>query len=306
MAYTDLLTPVVCNLCGADDYRVIYPPQYESATAKDLLDRFRSSGEEILIDQLVRCKRCGFQYLNPHLPDTKILEGYSGGTDENFVSQAAAREKTFARSLRTIETVCPGRGRVLDVGTAGGSFLHVAQKLGWDVAGCEPNRWLCDWAKKRYGLTVQLGTLYDLPSSFEAQFNLVTLWDVLEHLSDPKDALRRCHAILKPGGCLAINYPDIGSWISRLMGRHWVFLLSVHLSYFTADTIERFLRETGFTPIRWKPHFQQLELDYLFMRLRAYSPGLSSLGKSLLRLVPIAKVPIPYWLGQTLVLAKRS
>lgn len=293
-------------MCGADDYRVVYPPRYESSTAKDLVDRFRSSGEEVLIDQLVQCRRCGLKYLNPRLPISKILEGYSNGTDENFVSQASARESTFEHCLDTIEKMFPARGRILDVGTAGGSFLHVAKKRGWEAAGCEPNRWLCEWARDHYGLSLHPGILSDLPASLHGSFDVVTFWDVLEHVGDPKAALKECSRFLKPGGILAVNYPDIGSWISRLMGRRWVFLLSVHLTYFTQESMKRFLQETGFTPLRWQPHFQQLELQYLFQRMNAYSPFFSKTGLRGVQFFGLGKQRIPYWLGQTLVLAKRS
>lgn len=221
------------------------------------------------------------------------------------MSQASARESTFERCLDAIEKERPGRGRILDVGTAGGSFLHVAKKRGWQVSGCEPNRWLCTWARDHYGLSLHPGTLSDLPGSLHGSFDAVTFWDVLEHLGDPKAALKECFLLLRPGGILVVNYPDIGSWISRVMGRRWVFLLSVHLTYFSADTMTQLLRETGFTPLRWKPHFQQLELQYLFQRLNAYAPLLSKAGLSCVRLLHLGKLKIPYWLGQTLVLAKR-
>ncbi len=246
------------------------------------------------------------KYLNPRLPPEKILAGYSAGSDENFISQASAREMTFERCLQAIEKVRPGRGRILDVGTAGGSFLQAAAKRGWEVAGCEPNQWLCDWARDHYGLSIQPGTLSDLPHSWKNSFDVVTFWDVLEHVSDPKTTLQECRLFLKPGGILVVNYPDIDSWISRLMGRRWVFLLSVHLTYFTRDTLTRFLQETGFAPLRWQPHFQQLELEYLFQRMNAYSSFLSKTGLGCVRFLGLGKLRIPYWLGQTLVLAKQA
>ena len=65
--YQDLLGKVRCNLCGSDSYEVIYPPRYALAKPENILDTFRSSGDELLLDQLVRCKRCGLMYLNPGL-----------------------------------------------------------------------------------------------------------------------------------------------------------------------------------------------------------------------------------------------
>jgi hypothetical protein len=125
-AYQSLLESVPCNLCGKDDYRVVYPPRYDLAKPEEIMHTFRSSGDEVLLDQLVECNNCGLMYLNPRLRSDVVIEGYSEGSDEMFVSQVAGRERTFARSLDLIEKYRPQRGRILDVGTAGGSFLSVA------------------------------------------------------------------------------------------------------------------------------------------------------------------------------------
>ena len=129
--YIDLLDHVVCNQCGADDFEVIYPPDYSNAKSEDLKNSFRSSGDELLLDQLVKCRVCGLQYLNPRIKQDVVLEAYSDGSDETFISQASARERTFASCLNTIEKNTSMRGKILDVGTAGGSFLSVAKQRGW-------------------------------------------------------------------------------------------------------------------------------------------------------------------------------
>jgi len=59
--YQALLESVPCNLCGADDYQVVYPPRYEHAMPDEIVNTFRSSGDEVLLDQLVKCNRCGLQ-----------------------------------------------------------------------------------------------------------------------------------------------------------------------------------------------------------------------------------------------------
>ncbi|MBE20654.1 MAG: hypothetical protein CL481_00450 [Acidobacteria bacterium] len=301
---TGQLEDVPCNLCGADDYSVIRPARYSHADAGELSQRFRSSGDEVLIDQLVRCQRCGLQYVSPRLRLESILEGYSSAVDEDFVSQVGARERTFERCLDLVEAHAGPRGRILDVGTAGGSFLHVAQHRGWQVAGCEPSRWLCTWAQEHYGLRISPGTVFDMKEDENGSFDVVTLWDVLEHVPDPKGLLVECRRLLKPGGLLVVNYPDIGSWIARVMGRKWVFLLSVHLYYFTSATIQRLLHQAGFGLIHRGPHVQTLELGYIARRMNAYVPGISRIGSRLVSLLRVQHAMVPYWMGQTCVFAR--
>jgi 2-polyprenyl-3-methyl-5-hydroxy-6-metoxy-1,4-benzoquinol methylase len=302
--YKSLLEYVSCNLCGSDDFEIVYPPRYEEAKPDKINDTFRSSGDEVLLDQLVRCKNCGLQYLNPRLRTDVVIEGYSAGSDETFVSQATGRERTFAKSLKHIERLRPQKGRLLDVGTAGGSFLAVAKRAGWEVAGCEPNRWLCDWANQHYGLKVIPGTIFDMQLP-DNSFDVVTLWDVLEHTSDPTAVLQECNRVLKPNGLLLVNYPDIQSLASRLMGRRWVFLLSVHLYYFTGNTISAILEKVGFHTLERKQHWQSLELGYILFRMQAYIKPVASLFGGIVKFLRWEHFQFPYWMGQMLVISEK-
>lgn len=303
--YKRLLETVQCNLCGEDDFEIVYPPDYESAKPDDILHTFRSSGDEILLDQLVRCENCGLEYLNPRLGETVVVEGYSEGSDEMFVSQAAGRERTFAKSLKIIEKHTQTRGDLLDVGTAGGSFLAVAKQRGWEVAGCEPNRWLAAWGKEHYGIDIHAGTIFDMQLK-DASFDVVTLWDVLEHTPDPKAVLLECRRLLKPGGLLVVNYPDINSLVSRLMGRGWVFLLSIHLYYFTKETITKMLETNGFKVSNNRRHWQTLELGYILFRMQSYAAAPAKIAIKVVNKLRLQHLQIPYWMGQVLVLAEKA
>lgn len=302
--YQQLLRHAKCNLCGADDYEIVYAPRYELTDPDRVADTFRSSGDQVLMDQLVKCRVCGLQYLEPRLPEDVILDAYGGGTDERFVSQARAREHTFSRYLPDIREAAGGVGRVLDVGTAGGSFLAVSQRAGWDVVGCEPNRWLAAWGRQHYGIPIHPGTLADLKLPDES-FDVVTLWDVLEHVTDPMALLVECRRVLRPDGVLVVNVPDIGSLPARLMRRRWVFLLSVHLSYFTRETLAAMLTRAGFQPIRYRRHWQHLELGYVLSRMRPYLGGVATAAERCARALRLAHIAIPYWVGQTNVLARK-
>jgi SAM-dependent methyltransferase len=306
MEARDARETVVCNLCQAPSYRIVYAARDVSDVEVNLAERFRSSSDVTLVEQLVECTNCGLQYVNPRLKADLVLEGYSHGSDEAFVSQARSREHTFAKSLDAIERQTNGRrGRILDVGTAGGSFLRAASQRGWEVEGCEPNRWLCDWAQTHYGISVRPGTVVEqaYPAS---EFDVVSLWDVLEHTPDPKSLILECHRLLKPNGLLVVNYPDIGSWVARLMGRSWVFLLDVHLYYFTRATLRRLLADAGFTVSLTRPHYQWLELGYVLRRARPYVGIPALLAERASSSVGLHKWRIPYWIGQTLVIARKS
>jgi 2-polyprenyl-3-methyl-5-hydroxy-6-metoxy-1,4-benzoquinol methylase len=301
------LEDVPCNICGSIEAHVLQPSTYDTDTLKatDLTRTFSSSSDERLNHRLVACARCGLQYVSPRLRADAVLEGYSGGSDELFVSQARGREITFGKSLDLIQRVWKrGPGRLLDVGTGGGSFPFIASRRGWQVEGCEPNRWLCDWALENYNLPIRPGTVFE--QNFPARsFDVVTLWDVLEHTPDPKSEVREAHRLLREKGLLVINYPDIGSWIARLMGRSWVFLLDVHLYYFTRATIRKLLEDADFEVVVIRPHFQRLGCAYVLQRAAPYMGAFARLLVRLVRILGLAEWQVPYWMGQTLVIARK-
>lgn len=296
---------VKCNLCGADNYSVLYEAQYDMEKDEDISVKFRSSGDETLIDRVVKCNDCGLIYINPVLDPSMVLEGYRKGTDETFVSQNEARKKTFTKCLKLIEKYCKKPGKILDVGTAGGAFLHICKQKGWEVSGCEVNEWLCKWGKKNYRIPINSGTLFD--QKYKASsFDVITLWDVLEHTPDPKKVLKECNRILKPGGLLIINIPDIGTWIAKLMRRKWVFLLSVHLFYFTKKTIIKMMENSGYEVLRINPHFQFLEFSYIFKRAQTYIGKIALFGLKMINIFGLGKLMIPYWMGQTLFIMRKK
>jgi SAM-dependent methyltransferase len=300
------LEDVACAVCGGDGYEVVIPSRRDPGRAIDLQTVFRSSGDEPLQDRMVRCTSCGLHYVRPRLRWELILEGYRGGTDENFVSQVAFRERTFRACLDKIEKVArpPGR-RVLDVGAAGGSFLAMARERGYEALGCEPSTWMCGFARERYSLDLHPGTIFDMPVA-PASVDLLTLWDVIEHTPDPRAVLVRAHELLTPDGVLVMSWPDYASLAARGLGSKWPFLLTVHLYYFTPATMTELLRRTGFRALDYRPHVQTLELGYVAMRAAPYLGPLAGLVRGPVRALGLEHLPLSYWVGQTMVVAKKS
>jgi SAM-dependent methyltransferase len=297
---------VPCNICGSDRYDVVIPSRRDPSKPVDLETVFRSSGDEPLQDQMVRCKDCGLYYVRPRLRWDLILQGYKGGTDENFVSQVAFRERTFVRCLERIEAaVRPPGKRVMDVGAAGGSFLAMARARGYEPIGCEPSTWMCAFAQSHYGLALHPGTIFDMKVP-EGSVDLLTLWDVLEHTPDPTAVLKRAHALLAPGGVLTISVPDYGSLAARGLGGRWPFLLTVHLYYFDPRTTKDLFARTGFELLRHQAHLQTLEMGYVGKRAAPYLGPLGGLLTGALKALRLDRLPFHYWVGQTMFVARKK
>ena len=297
---------VPCNACGADDAQVLYPMlDQRRVEAIPLDERFAASSDIQGGEQIVRCRRCGLAYMNPRVIPSSIMAGYTEADNSTYVSQSSGRMSTFRRCVKLLEPYAGTHRRVIDIGCAGGFFVKAADEAGWEAHGVEPSRHLVGYARRELGLSrVEQGTLSDrrYPDGF---FDAVTYWDVLEHLPDPMQELREVSRVVRPGGAVLINYPNFASVWSRLLGRKWWFVLSVHLYYFTPETMRKMLDQVGFDVVESRMHFQELSLGYLFTRLEAYAPALARAGGRAVRALGLADRQVRYYASQTNVIATR-
>jgi len=298
------LENIMCKICGADDFDIIYPerPEINSLNPKEL---FSSSSHKISVEQIVKCKYCGLVYVTPRFKPAVVVRSYSGAIDSDYVSQELARLATFKKSLHLLAQYTPRPGKLLDVGAAAGYFVKAASAAGWKAEGVEPGRWISKYARKKLGVKIRPGTIHGYrfrPNSFD----VVTYWDVLEHVPDPSADLAKASKVLKKGGLLFVNYPDFSSIPSKIFGRKWWFILSIHLFYFTPVTITKILEKHGFKILKIKPHFQTLELGYLIYRLKSYSELGYKIMLPIAKLLQLDKFHLPYYAGQTLVIAQKK
>lgn len=229
------MTPVrACPLCG-----------HAQATPLFVRDGY----------DIVRCPGCQLVFVgqDPAHIDFKALYGesyYSGGSDAvfaDYVGQQAARRAQARRKLwllRHLAPRLPAGGHWLDVGCAAGFFLAEAQAH-YQVQGVELSDWSSAFARERLGLPVFTGTLQQaaLPA---AQFDVVSLWDVIEHVADPLPLLAEVARVLKPGGQVVVSTGDWGSAYAQARQPQWHLLTPPwHLSFFSRATLAEAGRRAG-------------------------------------------------------------
>jgi SAM-dependent methyltransferase len=307
-ASAQLFETVSCPLCGSNDSTVIrastYPP---SVTAEDIHKVYSASSAHELQDRVVRCTQCGLIYVNPRPAAELTIGSYSDAVDPTFVAQNDSRIAAFRKSLKNVLRKLGqsgGEGRMLlDIGCAGGAFPVAARELGFNAIGVEPSRWMADFARRTYGLDVRDGILK--PGMFPSgSFDVVTLWDVIEHVPQPHDLLALAADLLKPGGLLLVNYPDVGSAAARLLGTRWPFWLSVHLLYYTRETITRQLERAGFSVLWLEPCYPSLPLGYVLQRAANAFPPFGWLIRPL-NALGVGKLPVTYNMGQVLSVSRK-
>jgi 2-polyprenyl-3-methyl-5-hydroxy-6-metoxy-1,4-benzoquinol methylase len=137
---------------------------------------------------------------------------------------------------------------LLDFGSGWGFFLSVAQEQGWKIQGLEPLPASAVYARATFGLDILTDTLRH--DSFPPQsFDAITAFQVFEHLPFPGQDLRHLHAMLRPGGLILVEVPNIDTWSVRLLKARHRHFVQDHLNFFSADTLSQLLTQTGFTVV---------------------------------------------------------
>jgi SAM-dependent methyltransferase len=194
---------------------------------------------------LVECRSCGLIY-NPDAREDRGEFGeryYVEGVYADYVADRDAVRRSAASRLRALERIAPGR-RLLDVGCAAGYFMEAARSRGWEVSGLELSGYAGARARAAE-LDVHEASILDPPAL--APFDAITLWDTIEHISDPALAVRNARRMLRPGGVLAISTGDRRSAVARALGPRWRLLGDpTHKFFFDQPTLQRLLMNEQF------------------------------------------------------------
>lgn len=210
-------------------------------------DRLHGQGGNFTI---VECASCGLIYLDPRPDSTEIDRYYP----EDYISYPKAIEdesskfrkldRRYGLYKRCNEVIkrTGKAGRILDVGSATGIFLYGMKQRGWETFGVEPSHHAAEFARKRFNLEVVEGYLEE--AHFESgYFDVVTLWDVLEHVPSPRETLKEISRILKPNGWLVLSLPNPNSWERKWFGKHWAgWDVPRHFHIFNQNTLTRYLQ----------------------------------------------------------------
>ncbi len=237
--FMSTLEHIDCPICEQDETKLLFK--------KDSLS-------------VVSCRHCSLRYVNPRINRQTLKEGYV----ETYyppdkverIHQDSMEWLQISERLMELEKQHQGKGRLLDVGCGIGTFLNLAREQGWDSYGIDPSKSGISFAQQEYNLNVKCGDIFD--SSFsKAHFDVITLYHVLEHISELNPFLSEIGKLLKPSkkdekaSTLVIEVPNGGGLQSRLQKADWPYVHPHdHLYYFSSQSLPKLLQKHGFRNIR--------------------------------------------------------
>lgn len=267
-----MLTIEKCLVCGSNQFEPFL-------VCKD----YTVSQENF---NIVSCKSCGFKFTNPR-PDNSVLGNYYKA--ESYVSHTDSkkgiinklyhrvRNYTLKQKIKLVSSYV-SRGTILDYGCGTGMFLSECKKAGWETFGMEP-----DDSARRIASEKNLNLFADKNTLqlhiAEKEFDAITLWHVLEHVTDMYNTLAFFKHKLKSNGVLIIAVPNHKSYDAEYYKEFWAaYDVPRHLHHFDLKSMTTLLEDTGFKLIETKP--MKFDSFYVSMLSEKYKTGTVNLVKA--------------------------
>jgi len=198
-----------------------------------------------------RCSSCALVFLAPIPVDlgSYYRDDYIAYTVPSSVEQLAAQAEKVRFRMELVQKFVSG-GRLLEIGPSYGGFAFLAKQAGFDVEAIEMDATCCRFLTSVVGVKAVHSSDVNAALTTLGDYNVIALWHVVEHLSDPWATLDLLANRLLPGSILVISTPNPDSWQFKIFGRFWVHVDAPrHLALIPAPLLTRFLRARGLNPL---------------------------------------------------------
>ena len=262
-----------CPNCGQDCYTVLFESNMgKSDFHQGIESVYMLPGDKY--GRHVECQRCHLVYVNPIIREEKINNDYSQMNSIDATIVRGSRLRAAKSQVRMINKYINGTS-FLDIGCGEGFFPSTAASAGYSTKGIEISQAAAAYAEREFGLDIEARAFEELqlPGNY---FDVVTLWQVLEHLPHPLEILKEAHRILKPGGLIATSTPNIEGIPSRILRRKWWNIRKIHINQFSTKTLTYILQNAGFRNISSSSYTESISLLMLLIpilrHLKIYEP----------------------------------
>tara|TARA_Y100001936_G_C16075399_1_gene673675 strand:- start:406 stop:1338 length:933 start_codon:yes stop_codon:yes gene_type:complete len=206
---------VLCNNCESNDLKQLW-----------IKDNF----------SYCQCNKCKLNFISPRLTLSEINKIYEVGYDSKNLHKPPPHDfSLYSLFFKTIEKYRLNN-QLLDVGCFRGDILFGAKQKSWDVHGIEISEKAAEYGKINYDIDINIGSLFD--AKYDSNFfDVISMFDVIEHLSDPSSYLYEINRILRPGGVLYVDTPNFNSINRYIFKEQWSVFFPWHLYYFTPNSL---------------------------------------------------------------------
>jgi len=236
---------------------------------------------------IYKCQGCSVCFVFPQPPKKEILSIYGadyfrrGNKYQISSTSGAEKSSVLFNEQQKLQKIAEFKtsGNLLDCGCATGEFLYAAKREGFDINGLEVSSTAAEIASRSLEIKIDNCELMDADYSKEF-YDVITFWDVVEHLKDPVSVFKKANEILKPDGIIAFSTGDIFSLWARLTGSYWQLLTPPqHLFFFNLKSIETALKLSGFELIEYYYLGKKVKIEFLIFKITETFGNIGILGK---------------------------
>ena len=293
-----------CAICGTENAaRDLYPPNFDLDAFNPTIFSARRAPDRIHY-RMVKCHQCGLVRSDP-VADEQLLANLYTQSKFDYGTEVENLRRTYGHYLAKLDSLGVKKKSLLEIGCGNGFFLEQALAQGYtDVRGVEPST----EAISRAIPTIRKQIVCDVmrPGLFEAAtFDVVCLFQVFDHLSDPAGVLDECLRILKPGGFLLILNHNIDASSARILREHSPIIDIEHTYLYSPKTLKFFVEKHGFQGVKSGEVWNSYTLQYLF-RLLPIQSSIKQIFLSLIRTTRLGQIRLRIPLGNLWFAAKKT
>ncbi len=204
---------------------------------------------------IVTCNNCGFYFIPPYYrkqikytqyKNSDVTQAVRSGNNWVKIQRHKLRFKFIQKFVKT--------GKLFDLGAGWGHFMLAGKELGYDVYGIEIAEQPYLYCVNDLKLPVDHIDFFEMDET--KKFDVITMWDVLEHIDKADEFLEKCSKLNKPGSYLFIQVPQIDSYFAKKYKDDWKMMGLDHVNYFGKDTITKILANHGYEVVKIKSSFE--------------------------------------------------
>ena len=221
----------------------------------------------------IKLCRCGYKFTNPRPNFDYLKELYN---EEYFEEEGRfeTSQRYFKKNVAEVENWFESPKKILEIGCAEGDFLKVLNERGWEVEGIDISEDAIQKGRKKYDFKLNNDIFEKFV--FNKKYDVIAMYQSLEHVQNPKLVLEKCHKLLNSGGILLIEVPNLNSFDLKISKKRriWSYDLPFHLSHFEPKFLEKKLIDIG---------FETLCIDYYYPNFILFIARKLDLFKNLIK-----------------------
>ena len=224
-----------------------------------------STEESELKPNLFFCKNC--EIIFSELCDTNFEDNYKDISDPFYIDQIENKKKYFSHLINKISDQIKKNDNVLEIGSYYGAFGSQIKEKVNSYIGIELSSYASKYAKENFNLNIKNQNIYDFFKYSDTKFDVIFMFDVVEHLDDPDLVLKLCAKNLNQNGRLIISTMNMNSLFAKITGKYYQWIIAMHKFYFSDYSMKKFLNKNNLELDKSINDVRIISLEYLFFKL---------------------------------------